>query len=78
MSNESHLSSFVLNDIARVHRFCAVCGVHVYIEPLSGSSSGTKEEEDGNKAEQMMDKVLNVRCLNGVEWDALKGLVKKV
>ena len=59
LTPEDAASTYAFNRHAIKHRFCAVCGIHPYAEaihPKTGEPTAA----------------INIRCLDGVDLDALK------
>jgi hypothetical protein len=54
---ESNAKSYVFNKHVIQHRFCPECGIHAY---------GVGKDRQGNEMA-----MINVRCLEGVDYDAL-------
>src|ERR1700761_2452819 len=54
---ESHTRSYTFHKHAIQHRFCEACGIHAYAE---GTGPGGKDVA-----------CINVRCLEGIDLDAL-------
>jgi|SRR5690348_5674515 hypothetical protein len=54
---ESNAKSYLFNKHAIQHRFCPTCGIHAY---------GVGKDGKGNEMA-----MINVRCLEGVDYDAL-------
>ncbi len=55
--------------------------MYVYIDSFAGPTKEEYEswpEERQKKCAMMVDHLpVRVRCLDGVEWDALKGMIKR-
>ena len=54
---ESNAKSYLFNKHVIQHRFCPECGIHAY---------GVGKDRQGNEMA-----MINVRCLEGVDYDAL-------
>ena len=58
LTPEEDASAYLFNEHLIRHRFCATCGIHPY---------GEASDPEGNAVA-----AVNVRCLEGVDLDALK------
>ena len=54
------------------HRFCSVCGVSVYIEKLPVSAEEVAKWPDSRKKLWPVVLPVNLRCLEGVEWERVE------
>lgn len=56
------------------HKFCDTCGVHVYIKKLEVTDEQWAKdgEETTTKEDWMLERAVNLRCFEKVEWDEIK------
>lgn len=63
------------------HKFCTVCGVGPYIQIVGPTPEEVAKLDEDKKAyvrEMMSLCPVNIKTLNGVNWELLQGNIKKM
>jgi hypothetical protein len=72
----SNLNTYLFGNKYHAHKSCKNCGVPVYIDSFVGPAKEVYEtwpEEKQKQREQYISYIpVNIRCLEGVEWDQIK------
>ncbi|KAH8592683.1 Mss4-like protein [Bisporella sp. PMI_857] len=75
IAGEDNLTAYLFGDKHHAHKFCKTCGVAIYVDSFAGPDKAVYEawpEERQNKRMMMVQHIpVNLRCLDGVEWDQI-------
>lgn len=72
--NADKLTGYTFGRGFQEHKFCGTCGVPVYIKKLEVTDEQWAKDGDESttKEDWMLERAVNLRCFEGVEWDKIK------